>query len=188
MRIPNNNKGFTLAEVVIAMSLSVFVAGFAYATILALAKGSESMINFTEMNAQTRLAIENFGRDARMAEGVLLQDFSSTNVILRVPDPNTGVPRDIRYHFDESSKVFTRQIWETQYSSSATPDSSRILVTHVDAVNFNGYTVLNESTSHPPDIKHIQLEALLKRRVLSIENTNYIISARFMLRNKNANQ
>lgn len=183
-----NRKGFTLAEVVIAMTLSVFIAGFAYATILALAKGSESMINFTEMNAQTRLAVELFGRDARMAKRVLIDDFSDSSVILRVPDAFTGITRDVRYAHDAQSKAFVRQVWENPYAAQTPPDSERILVTHVDALQFNGYTVLDQPTTHPPDIKHIQLEALLVRKVLNMDNTNYILSARFMLRNKNASQ
>lgn len=180
--------GFTLSEVVIAMTLSVFVAGFAFATILALAKGSESMINFTEMNAQTRLAIETFGRDARMANSVLVQEFSSSSIILRVPDANTGILRDIRYLYDPTSQTFSREVWENLYDSNQDPDSSKILITHVDNLTFNGYTVLNEETTHAPDVKHIQLEALLIRSILNIENSNYILSARFMLRNKNASE
>jgi prepilin-type N-terminal cleavage/methylation domain-containing protein len=183
-----NCKGFTLAEVVVAMTLSVFIAGFAYATIMTLAKGSQSMVNFTEMNSQTRQAVERFGRDARMAKSVLLDDFSPSSVILRVPDAFTGVDRDIRYAHDPSSKTFLRQVWETPYTPLSDPDTEQILVTHVDNLHFNGYTVLNQPTSHPPDIKHIQLEALLVRTVLQVENSNYILSARFMLRNKNASQ
>lgn len=177
-----------MAEVVIAMTIAVFISGFAYATILALAKGSESMINFTEMNSQTRLAVERFGRDARMAKRVLLDQFSESSVILRVPDAFTGVTRDVRYAYDAESKAFIRQVWETAYSSQTPPDDQRILVTHVDALKFNGYTILDQPTTHPPDIKHIQLEALLVRNVLNIDNSNYILSARFMLRNNNASQ
>ncbi len=42
----------------------------------------------------------------------------------------------------------------------------------------------DELALNPLETKHIQLEAKLQRNVLGITNTNYIISARFMMRNK----
>lgn len=190
--------GFTLAEVMVASTISVFILASAYATVISLAKGSESMINFTEMNTQTRQAIELFGRDARMASNVLWEGFSPDSVVMtRIlgtdEDGNPTATRDYAYIYDPDTKVFMRQVWDPEYDPENHPEyldeeKSRTLVTEVDELNFNYYTVLHAATSHPPDVKHIQLEAKLQRSVLNITNTNYIISARFMMRNKDVSE
>lgn len=182
-------QGFSLVEVMVAMTISTFILASAYATILSLAKGSESMINFAEMNTQTRNALELFGRDMRMARNVLQDDWNAHSVVIEKL-PASNVPEFIRYVFipangDEDGHL-RRQIW-SQYPGD--PDihltNDRVILYDVDELNLNYYRYQQSQVAlNPLETKHIQLEAKLERQVLNLTNTNYIISARFMMRNK----
>jgi prepilin-type N-terminal cleavage/methylation domain-containing protein len=186
----NKRKGFTLAEVMMAASISTFLLASAYATVFSLAKGSGSMVNFSEMNTQSRMALELFGRDMRMAADVLQEDWGSTSIVVRQRLKDNTF-QDIRYAFIQGAGGgkghFRREVW-SEYTPDD-PDSylveERVLLYDVDelAINFYRY-VRSETAISPLETKHVQLEAKLQREVLGITNTNYIISARFMMRNK----
>jgi len=110
-----SKKGFTLVEVMVAMSLSTLLLASAYATLFSLAKGSESMINFSEMNSQSRFALELFARDMRMASDVLQDDFTTHSVVVRRRQPSGG-DQIVRYLFIPASNDmkghFRRQEWD----------------------------------------------------------------------------
>ncbi|NDV62957.1 prepilin-type N-terminal cleavage/methylation domain-containing protein [Puniceicoccales bacterium CK1056] len=182
--------GFSLAELVIAMTIASFVLTASYATVISLAKGSQSMINFSEMNNQTRYAIEVFGRDSRMASNVIAAEtttFTSRNSLW---DETTKAYRDyeVTYKFISSAGTFKRTVYDV---ASGALVEDRILLYDVQDLKFTYYSLINQSnplvspeTTRLLEIKHVQVEAELQREVLNVTNTNYIISARFMLRNK----
>ena len=172
--------GFTLVEVMVSTVIGVILLTSTYATVMSLAKGSESMINFSEMNSQTRIAIELFGRDSRMAEEVKSATTESLRMAWDVSINGTSYTNDVEYTYVPSAGTFTR----TTYRPNGTVNDTRILLYDVQDMDFNYYTLLHSSTTNLLDIKHVQLEAKLEREVLRITNTNYIISARFMMRNR----
>jgi prepilin-type N-terminal cleavage/methylation domain-containing protein len=186
----HSRAGFTMVEVLMALSISMFLLASAYATVFSLAKGSESMVNFSEMNTQSRTALELFGRDMRMANDVRQEDWNEQSIVIR-QRLRDNTFRDVRYAFipgaGSSKGHFRRELW-----SEYTPDDpdnflieERVLLYDVDWLNMNYYRyVRSETALSPLETKHIQLEAKLQRNVLGLSNTNYIISARFMMRNK----
>lgn len=182
MKIKRNKKsGFSLPELMVAMTLSALILTSAYATLNSLAKGSRSMVNFSEMNTSSRFALELFGRDARMASDV---EISTANRV-RMEREMEGGTYDVEYLYDPQAGTFRRTVYENDTNTVASvnrPDD--ILIYDVRDLNLNYYTLRHASTNRPIEVKHVQLEAVLERRVLSIVNTNYIISARFMMRNK----
>jgi prepilin-type N-terminal cleavage/methylation domain-containing protein len=178
MNIHNRKSGFSLVEVMVALTIATFLLASSYATLISLSKGTESMINFSEMNGQTRYALELFGRDSRMASGVKHARKRS----FRMEREMGGNPIEVRYRFLANSGIFER----LQYDSSGSLTDRRTLLYDVEEMNFNYYTARQVKTngSGLADIKHVQIEAKLERKVLNITNTNYIISARFMMRNR----
>jgi len=181
MRTQQQSKsGFTLVEIMVATTIGVMLIVSSYATIMALAKGSESMINFAEMNGQTRVALEVFGRDARMTQDIKSASSESVRMVWDVTMDGTNYTQDVQYTYVPSADTFSR----TTYNADGTVNESRILLYDVEEMAFNYYSLLQTATTNPLDIKHVQLEAKLERQVLKITNTNYIISARFMMRNK----
>jgi len=194
--------GFTLVEVMVAVTISAFILTSAYATIISLAKGSESMINYSEMNGQTRVALEVFGRDARMAKNV--SEFTTTKftMLREVFNPATNKYEDhfVTYQYIATAGTFTRDEY-TSYTGAngkTVPNklvSSDILLFDVEDINFFYYRLVDlDASGYDPiaktvlEVKHVQLEAKLERPVLNLTNTNYIISARFMMRNKDVGE
>jgi len=190
MQVEKHSKtGFTLAEVMIAMSIAMFLLATTYAALFSMSKGSESMINFSEMNGQSRYALELFGRDMRMAKDVFTDSthgFSSSEVwITRRADPSTSTDIRVGYEFDDNSRTFTRLVED----SSGNLLSEQILLYDVNSLHLNYFRYINNQTAlNPLETKHVQLEAELQRKVLALKNTNWIISARFVMRNKDVTQ
>ncbi len=197
-RAGRSRSGFSLPEVMVAMTLSMFVLGSAYATLLSLSKGSESMLNYSEMNGQARVAIELFGRDARMAENILQSEpgkkpeyrFDATNVwFVRRMSLNSNNRIRVGYSFNPDDGTFRRVV----HDEHGELIESKILIYHVNSVKFNYYDNLGRSDRHAVyandpmgahEAKQVQLEALVQRRVLNLRNTNEILSASFVMRNK----
>lgn len=178
MKKLNRKSGFTLVEVMVGLTIATFLLASSYATLISLSKGTESMINFSEMNGQTRFALELFGRDSRMASAVK----HARNKSFRLVREMGGSEIEVRYRYVPDSGIFER----IQFDSSGSVSERRTLLYDVEEMNFNYYTARQVKTngSGLADIKHVQIEAKLERKVLNITNTNYIISARFMMRNR----
>ena len=164
---PGKKEAFTLAEILVAVTITAFLLTSAYAAIFSLAEGSQSVANYTEMNRQTRHSIELFGRDARMAADVKV--CTREKIVL---ESNGEV---ITYEYIPSAGVFRRSV------NGGLP---RTLLYDVDELHMNYYTLRHAATNKPIEVKHVQLEAKMEWNLLRMVNTNYIISARFMMRNK----
>ncbi|MEX0332127.1 MAG: type II secretion system protein J [Puniceicoccaceae bacterium] len=198
----NSKSGFSLVEVLVAMVISVFILASSYATIISLAKGSESMINFTEMNTQTRKALELFARDARMSENVYEFTTNKVSILREVWDSKSGKyeKRYIIYQHVPEAGTFVRSVWTTPVAPPYYPvgeiaKDRETLLYDVEQMNFFYYRLVDpEIPNYDPiartrlEVKHVQLEAKLKRTVLNLDNTNYILSARFMMRNKDVGE
>ena len=193
--------GFSLAEVVVAMTISTFILASSYAAIISLAKGSESMINYSEMNNQGRIALEIFGRDARMASDV--RDFgqSKFTMLRQVYDRGASdyVERFVTYEHIPDAGTFARRVYAVNtINGGKVPGNllnNEILLYDVDELTFFYYRLVDpDIPNYDPiartvlEVKHVQLEARIQRRVLNLTNTNYIISARFMMRNKDVGE
>jgi prepilin-type N-terminal cleavage/methylation domain-containing protein len=178
MKNIKNKSGFSLVEVMVSMTIATFILASSYATLISLSKGTESMVNFSEMNAQTRNALELFGRDSRMASAVIHAREDSFRLVREME----GNQIEVRYRYVPNSKIFER----IQFDNAGNVTERRTILYDVDELFFNYYTARQNQTNGTglADIKHVQLEAKLERNVLNITNTNYIISARFMMRNK----
>ncbi|MEX0325667.1 MAG: type II secretion system protein J [Puniceicoccaceae bacterium] len=198
---PNSKAGFSLVEVLVATVISVFILGSSYATIISLAKGSESMINFTEMNTQTRTSLELFARDSRMCENVYEFTNNKISILRELWDSSTNsyTKRYVIYQFVPEAGTFTRSIHRASLVSGAYVPSTLIesetLLFDVEEMNLFYYRLVDpEIPNYDPiartklEVKHVQLEAKLKRTVLNLDNTNYILSARFMMRNKDVGE
>ena len=182
--------GFSLVEIMVATTISVFIMASSYATIMSLAKGSQSMINFSEMNGQTRIALEMFGRDARMASDVTVGTSNVLTITKKVWFGSAGEYKEcsITYEYVPSAGTFSRTVVRNDVALII---EDRVLLYDVDDLSFTYYGLINPADPYVSptannllEIKHVQLEAKLQRNVLNIDNTNYIISARFMMRNK----
>ena len=167
----SRKNGFTLAEVLVAISLAGMVLAFSVGSLVFLARTSKGTWNYQEMNVQSRFALEKFASDARMTADV--NTASSSQVSLEVYNSD-GSTTTVVYQFIDDRDVFVRIVGGVE----------EVLLEDVDTLDLKYYTLRRELTTSRLAVKEIQLEAVMQREVLSATNTNEIISARFMMRNR----
>jgi hypothetical protein len=158
--------------------LSLAVATFA-STFGMFAKSVKSLGNYTLMSQESRLALELISRDLHAAESLAVAEEHTVEFTL----PADAGGETVRYAFDAAGKTFMR---------TATPPGGTAVERKLfdDVVEFNmayfnklGVTV----TSSPAvlnEAKSVQINAKLLKKMMSLSNTDYIISARFLMRNK----
>lgn len=164
-------KGMTLVEVLITLTLSGLVLAASTGSLLFLAKTTKGLGNYQEMNMASRFTLEDFGSDARMTMDV--NSATSSSVSLEVYDSTGGVSTVV-YTYDATAGTFSRTVGGT----------TKVLLKDVSSLNLVYYNLHGDSTTTALEVKEIQLQAEMRRDVLSISNTNEIISARFMMRNR----
>jgi prepilin-type N-terminal cleavage/methylation domain-containing protein len=165
--------GFTLPEMMIAAVIGSIALSIATGAVMALAKGSQSLINYSEMNTESRQTLQELGRQLRSASNVLEANSSRLRIETIESD---GTIRELLYDYDSGDETLTL--------TDITADTSKVILHDVNSLDFDYFTLRHAATTTPLEIKHVQLEAELKRNVLKLTNRNHIISARFMLRNK----
>lgn len=162
----------------IALVLFALVMTTITSTYLTFAKHSTSMGNYTEMSMDSRYALEVLGRDIHAANSITKA--TTSQVTLTMPTELGGSTVD--YTYDSTAKTLTRTI--TDASSNST---SRVLFDNLDSFGLNYFnrtgidvtgraSILNEA-------KSVQLDARLLRKLLTVDNTDYVISAKFLIRN-----
>jgi prepilin-type N-terminal cleavage/methylation domain-containing protein len=168
----HTRKGFSLVEVLFAMTIGTFVLGLSVGTILYLSRGMAAMINYTDMNMSSRRALELFSRDIRM--GTRVFSCSATSLVFEIPG-KTGAMQGIEYRFDATARTFTR-------IAAGEPD--RILLRDIQSLDMRYNTIRRNPTVNPIEIKEVQIEVVMEMYALDLTTTNHIISAQFMMRNK----
>lgn len=163
--------GYTLAEVLVASTIALVVVVMATGSMLFISQWYMGLGNYLQMNQQSRIALETIGRDLRMASAINTP--SPDDITLTIPaGDNTN--RNVRYWWDTDRRVLMR----------AEAGEERVMLGSVRQMEFSFFNSLGVESNRRPDIKMIQLNAELQRRVRATTNTNYVISARFTMRNK----
>lgn len=164
-------RGFTLTEVLVTLTLSGMVLAASTGSLLFLAKSSRGMGNYQEMNLASRFTLEEFASDARMTVDVVTA--TTTTVSLEVYN-SLGTTTSVSYAYDAAAGTFTRTV----------DGVTKVLLEDVEELELKYFTLRRDPTTTPLEVKEIQLQAVMRRNALSIANTNEIISARFMMRNR----
>lgn len=160
--------GFTLVEILIAMAIATFALTAAYLSFTTLARGSESVLSYTDMNSQTRSLLNQLGRDARSARTVLFSDEDFFEI-------QTINGDTISYLYDDNAGTLTRDFNGTE---------TTILQNITDFI-FTYYTFRQQPTTRRIEVKHVQAEARMQERIATLTTSDNIVTTRFMLRNHN---
>lgn len=102
---------FTLAEVIIAASLSAIVLAGVLSTFLFLARTGFNTAAYAEMSASLRVGIERFQRDARLASDIRWHD--QHRLTFLIPSPENADLESVTYGYapgNASEGVFYREI------------------------------------------------------------------------------
>ncbi len=171
INIPADKKGYTLVEIVIVMAISMIVLMMGLSAISFLSRSTVSLSNYVEMNNSGRLALEIISRDLRMGYDVN----SASKTVLDFDFYGKGSSSvNVIYEYDADSKT----VFRTEEGSTEE------FLEHVESFEFKYFNLRREATTAIISIKEVQMEAVMKKTALSISNTNHIISARYMMRNR----
>lgn len=182
---------FTLAEVLIAMALGTIVMTGVMGTVLAITKSGYNAEQYNDMESEARRGLETFARDVRMANMVTWN--STAKITLRIPN-GSGPSAYDEYAYEYSGGRFLRT------KTAPTAGTPQVLFSGIEANSFKlaGYKISIDPTTMTPnpvdlsnlaqastDTKQLQLSVRLQRsRNLLARATGDVISARFILRNK----
>ncbi len=166
-----NSSGFSVMELMLAIAIGGILLAGAASTINLWARSSMSVGNYADMSGSCRRALDVFAMDVRMATDVSVS--TASTFTFTAFDSGTSTV-SVSYVFDDANDTVTRTY----------DGESRIILEDVDQFAFD-YSDLNlATTNNPLSVKVVQIEAILQKQVLNLSNTDEIISARFMLRNR----
>ncbi|MGZ0657210.1 PilW family protein [Coraliomargarita sp. W4R72] len=179
----SRRSGYTLVELLVAVGLLGIVMTSMVSTFIVFASGSKGVAAYTDMSRQSRKALELFSRDVRAAEDVL----GASQVMLRVllPDNAFYSGYTVEYIYDHDIAIFSR----LERDREGDIRSNEILLDGVEEFRFGfidplGQPLAADLESLLLSVKSVQIDAAMVRVVSSTEATDYIISARYMMRNR----
>lgn len=181
---PTRNRGFSLVEVIVAVTLSLLILGGVMSTFIMFVRSSIRIANYDRMEAQAARSLEILARDLRMAQGIVTEDTpkvpaSARNILkitLTVPDAIGTGTTPVVYQFTGST--FTRTAGlktETLVTDIAT-----------NTGRFYAYNLVQAAaaTDYETNQIKISMTASPDSKGLYANTTKRIISARFVLRNR----
>ncbi len=167
--------GFTLTELMIVMTLTVILAGSMFAAFGFVMRGSFAIANYGDMTSEGRRGLEIFARDARTALDV--RAFSATEVTFERESPAGGT-YDVTYRYNSEDQTFER----------VEGDDVRVLMNDVRRFVFRRFNLHGQPTDKDLETVQVQLELSMVKQVLARETSEKVVSARFVMRNKQVTQ
>ncbi len=177
----NGRAGFSLVEVLIATSLSVMLFAAIFSSFLFMARSSMGIANYSEMTAESRRGLEIFGRDVRSAQDIHNGFSTTTGFSIVVPLAGGG---------SETVSYFYLPNHPDRPLMRKDASGERPIMTGIRTLNFNYYNLQGQKRDNmaPMEVKQLQLQLTLVRTAVSLDNTERVVSARFILRNKKVSQ
>lgn len=171
----SRRSGYSLWELIVTLSLSTLLFGAIFGAFVFVGRSSFGIANYSDMNNESRKGLEIFGRDVRAAESIH-PGFSAREFTIDVPTNGGGGTEAVSYLYlpDDPGRPLVRRD-----SSGDLP-----IMTGVDSLDFHYYNLQAESANVPLEVKQIQLRLTLLRQTVTLNNTEKVVSARFILRNK----
>ena len=187
-------RGFSLTEVLIAMTISGLIMASVLSTVLLITRSSTRVANYNDMETETARSLEVLAREIRMATAVNCTPVSTSAlhilsaIRLRVPDeetiPSSPTEYQVDYRFRTESNgsiSFVRQ----QVGSTAV----KVLVRDIDPARAHNFIRYDKAPGHAPnDYSTNQLQLMMtiqpNTHGLVAATSQRVISAYFVLRNR----
>lgn len=168
--------GFTLVETLVAMFLGLLIGGVIFSALIFVGKSTLGIANYSNMNVEGRLGLETLGRDVRSAADIL-SGFDETSFTILIPDPDDPTVFDqVTYNY--LPDLDNRPLVRTEGSDET------VVMSNVEELEFNYFDLQANEAEYPIRVKQIQLRLKMVRYAIAIENTEQVVSARYILRNK----
>jgi prepilin-type N-terminal cleavage/methylation domain-containing protein len=168
--------GFTLTELMFALSVATITATGIVTTYIFCLKGFKALANYTEMNTAGRRAVDLFSKDVRMA--YTIKSFNATNLVLWIPTSVSnagGITGSNRVTHSFANSSWTR--------ADANAGTTKTLADNITSLQFSLYDLTNGVTTNTASARRIQVNAQLERTVISVRQSQSVLSARLNMRN-----
>ena len=176
-------RGFTLTEVMIAASIGSFVLLGVLTTFLLLGRSGVSVVNYTEMDTQTRKGLEEFAQDVRMASAIVWN--SSTSVTLTVPENYSAQSNQVTYAWDTALDSASYRCFYRKPGAAGVNAPKSIFIRNVTGFIYNRFDRLNAPATTDAATKRLQVSlTVTSGRSTVVNATDATLSASFILRNK----
>ncbi len=184
---------FTLVELMFSVAILMIALGSITGTFMVFAKSSASLGEYVDMSSESRKALELFSRDVRAADGITVIGAASSNGVvytdqgLSLTFPDYYGNKSVTYIYDSTSGILSRiESYEgTQNETNLLTGMQQFKIQLFQAPGDDFESISGPVASVNEWAKSLQLDAELIRTVAALDNTDYIISARFMMRNMN---
>ncbi len=171
--------GFTLVEIMVAVTLLGLVLVTMIPTFSVFTKSVAGLGNYTSMSRNSRSGLELISRDFHTAETLTFASASECTMTLPV-DAGGGT---VNYKYNSTNKTFTRTVTPlsgTTVSAELFDDVNQFSLVYYNKLGAD----VTSSAAVLKTAKSVQINAKLVKKVITTANTDYIISARFLMRNK----
>ncbi len=184
-------RGFTLSEVLIAATLSVFVLAGVMSAFLFVGRSSFAASSYSELEAEARRGLETFAEDVRMAEDVRWNGPQSLTLVIRRAEG----PTRVTYAYDSDTRSETYRSFYRMAGDVDSGQPRRALIRNLAPdFAFKRYKleqpgVIDNAAGNDLETKQIQLTLRAIRSGSAVAAaTNSVVSARYVLRNKRVSQ
>lgn len=188
-RRPAPARAFTLAEVMVSATLATLVLAGVMSAFLFIGRTGFNAGNYSEMEAQTRRALDRFATDARRATGIAWQ--SSRQLTFTLPTAGTGTTQ-VTYAYDPQATGATARSF---YRVTGGAAGTEILVRGVEPdFAFQRFKLAADGTTagaaaNDLETKLVQVTLRPARTgVTAVATRQSTLSARYLLRNKRVSQ
>lgn len=183
--------GFTLSEVLIAATLSVFVLAGVMSAFLFIGRSSFAASSYSELEIEARRALEVFAEDVRMANDVRWNNQQSLTLVIT----REGGPERVTYAYDGDSGSRTYRSFYRVHGNADSSEPRRELIRNLAPdFAFKRYKleqpgVIDNAAASDLETKQIQLTLRAIRSGTTVAaTTNSVVSARYILRNKRVSE
>lgn len=179
--------GFSLAEVIIASTLSAFVLAGVLSAFVFIGRSGFRTSGLSEMEGEIRRGLETFAEDARAAVDVHWNSAQSVTFTL----PAGASSAQVTWAYDASGTGATAGCLYRVPGDSASAAPRRIVVRHVAPdFTFKRYKIEQDGVADNTatnDLETKQLQLVLRAQrtsVAAVGVTQSAVTARYVLRNK----
>ncbi|MBI5382375.1 MAG: prepilin-type N-terminal cleavage/methylation domain-containing protein [Opitutae bacterium] len=183
-----HRRAFTLTEVMVAATLTVFVLAGVLSAFLFIGRTGFSAGNYSEIEAELRRTLELFAEDVRQANDI--QWNSARSITLTVPTA-TNATALVTYAFEPDSTDAAYGTFYRQPGPAGASALRQVLVRRATSdFSFHRYKVeqpdvADNTATSDLETKQIQINLRAVRRgATTVAATQSALSARFVLRNK----
>ena len=170
--VNRTRSGFSLIELLISLGLLTLIISVGLTALTFISQSSTSLTNYSIMSRESRYALEEFARDIRM--GYRVNDANINKLDFNIYGKAGTI----------NKVVYTYEPTENKLYRSEDGGNKEEVLNDLTAFQFRFFNLRKNPTTAPISIKEVQIEGLMKKNALLVTNTNYIISARFMMRNR----